>query len=68
MKRSTKRLISCLICLAMAIALLPVAAFAAGTTTVYCQAPDGWTKCNAYWWGSSAQNPSWPGKIGRAHV
>ena len=61
MKRSTKRLISCLICLAMAIALLPVAAFAAGTTTVYCQAPDGWTKCNAYWWGSSAQNPSWPG-------
>ena len=61
MKRSTKRLISILICLAMAMAILPVAAFAAGTTTVYCQAPDGWAKCNAYWWGSSDQNPGWPG-------
>ena len=61
MKRSTKRLISLLICLAMALAILPVAAFAAGTTMVYCQAPDGWTNCNAYWWGSSSENPGWPG-------
>lgn len=61
MKRSTKRLISLLICLAMALAILPVAAFAAGTTKVYCQAPSGWTNCNAYWWGSSAENPGWPG-------
>ena len=61
MKRSTKRLISLLICLAMALAILPVAAFAAGTTKVYCQAPTGWTNCNAYWWGSSADNPGWPG-------
>ena len=61
MKRSTKRLISILICLAMALAILPVAAFAAGTTKVYCQAPDDWTKCNAYWWGSTGTNPGWPG-------
>lgn len=60
MKRFTKRLISVLICLAIAVAILPVAAFAA-TTTVYCQAPDDWTKCNAYWWGSSTENPDWPG-------
>lgn len=61
MKRSTKQLISLLVCLAMALAILPVAAFAAGTTTVYCQAPEGWTNCNAYWWGSSSENPGWPG-------
>ena len=61
MKRSTKRLISMLVCLAMVLAILPVAAFAAGTTKVYCQAPDDWTKCNAYWWGGTGSAPSWPG-------
>lgn len=61
MKRSTKRLVSLLICLIMVMAVLPAAALAAGTTTVYCQAPAGWSNCNAYWWGSSAENPGWPG-------
>lgn len=61
MKRSTKRLISVLVCLAMAVAILPMSVFAAATTAVYCQAPDSWTGCNAYWWGSSAENPGWPG-------
>ena len=61
MKRFTKQWISVLLCLVMALAMLPVAAFAAATTTVYCQAPDDWTGCYAYWWGSSAENPTWPG-------
>lgn len=61
MKRSTKRMISILICLALTLAILPVAAMAADTVTAYCQAPAGWTNCKAYWWGSSAENPAWPG-------
>ena len=63
MKSSAKRLLSVLIVLAMALSLLPVMAFAAdNTTTVYCQAPSGWSKCKAYWWGSkTGSNPSWPG-------
>lgn len=61
MKRFTKQWLSVLLCLAMALSVLPLAAFAAENTTVYCQAPDDWTGCNAYWWGSSAENPGWPG-------
>lgn len=61
MKRSMKRLVSIAICLVMVLALLPVGVFAAGTTTVYCQVPDGWTGCNAYWWGGSGTAPAWPG-------
>ena len=62
MKHSTKRLLSIMICLIMLVGLLPVGALAAGNTTVYCQAPDGWTTCKAYWWGSSGSNPGWPGE------
>lgn len=62
MKRSMKRLVSLAICLVMVLAVLPLGVFAAGTTTVYCQVPDNWTGCKAYWWGSSATNPGWPGE------
>ena len=63
MKSSAKRLLAVLIVLAMALSLVPVMAFAAGTTTtVYCQAPSGWSTCKAYWWGSkTGTNPAWPG-------
>ena len=61
MKHTSKRLVSMMICLVMILALLPVGVFAAGNTTVYCQAPDGWTSCKAYWWGSTGSSPSWPG-------
>ena len=61
MKHSTKRLLSIMICLIMVLAVLPVGAFAAGNTTVYCQAPDNWNVCKAYWWGSTGTNPGWPG-------
>jgi len=63
MRNSAKRLLAVLIVLAMALSLVPVMAFAAGTTTtVYCQAPSGWSSCKAYWWGSkTGTNPSWPG-------
>ena len=63
MKSSAKRLLAVLIVLAMALSLVPMMAFAAGTTTtVYCQAPSGWSTCKAYWWGSkTGTNPSWPG-------
>ena len=59
--KNAKRLISILICLAMVLAVLPMAVFAEGTTTLYCQAPDTWTTCYIYWWGSSSSNPGWPG-------
>lgn len=29
--------------------------------TLYCAAPAAWTSCNCYWWGSTAENPTWPG-------
>ena len=61
MKQTTKRLLSVMICLVMVIAMLPVGAFAADTTTVYCQTPANWTGCKAYWWGSTGTNPGWPG-------
>ena len=63
MKSSAKRLLSFVIVLAMALSMLPLFTFAAdNTTTVYCQAPSGWSKCKAYWWGSkTGTNPSWPG-------
>ena len=62
MKITNKRLVSILLCLAMVLAVLPVAAFATGTTTLYCAAPDTWTNANVYWWGSAGTNPSWPGE------
>ena len=61
MKSSAKRLLSLVIVLAMALSMMPMIAFAAGTTTVYCQAPSGWSSCKAYWWGSTGTNPNWPG-------
>ena len=55
MRSSAKRLLSLVIVLAMALSMLPVFTFAAGaTTTVYCQAPDSWSTCKVYWWGSNA--------------
>ena len=61
MKNNTKRLVSALICLAMVLAVLPLAVFAAGTTTLYCEAPADWTNCNVYFWGSSVTT-TWPGE------
>ena len=63
MNKNAKRLLCLALCLMMVLSVLPMAAMAADTETlrVYCQAPDGWTKCNAYWWGSSGENPGWPG-------
>ena len=62
MKINSKRLVAVLICLAMVLAVLPMAVFAAGTTKLYCAAPSGWTNCNVYWWGSAGTNPGWPGE------
>ncbi len=62
MKATTKRLVGILLAMAMVLAMLPMAVFAAGTTTLYCAAPSNWTNCNVYWWGSSDTNPGWPGK------
>lgn len=61
MIKTSKRLISVLICLTLVLAMLPMAVFAADTTTLYCVAPEGWTACYIYWWGSDVDNPSWPG-------
>lgn len=61
MKRTAKRVIGLAVCLVMVLSMLSVFTLAADVTTVYCQAPSGWTTCKAYWWGSSAENPGWPG-------
>ena len=60
--KNTKRLISVLICLAMVLAVLPMAVVAVGTT-LYCVAPENWTNCNVYAWvGATGENNSgWPG-------
>lgn len=63
MKNNTARLVSVLICLAMVLAVLPMAVFAA-STTLYCDAPDAWEVCNVYAWidgQEGAQNAGWPG-------
>ena len=61
MKSTTKRVLSVLLCMALVLAVMPMA-FAADTTRLYCDAPDSWTNCNIYWWGSSQSNPGWPGE------
>lgn len=63
MKFTNKRLVSILLCLAMVLAILPVAAFAADTTTVYYYNATNWDSVSVYWWGSAASNPGWPGNV-----
>ena len=60
--KNAKRLISILICLAMVLAVLPMAVVAVGTT-LYCVAPENWTNCNVYAWvgATGEQNSGWPG-------
>lgn len=60
MKATNKRLIGILLALAMVLSVLPMAVFAADTTTIYCDAPDSWTSCYVHFWGGSAAS-SWPG-------
>lgn len=61
MKTATKRILAILLCLAMALTLLPMAALAADTTKVYCQVPEDWDNCMVYWWGGSGESLQWPG-------
>ena len=63
MNNATKRLLSLVIVLAMALAMLPVISFAAGTTTtIYCKTAASWTACKVHWWGSAATaDTKWPG-------
>ena len=63
MKRTLKRTLSLLICMALVLTVLPAAVFAADSVVrVYCQAPDDWETCKVYWWGSiDGNNPVWPG-------
>ena len=56
-----KRLLSVLLCLAMVLAVLPMAVFAADTITLYCAAPSSWTNCNIYAWNDAGSNGTWPG-------
>ena len=56
-----KKLISVIVALAMILSL-SVAAFAAGTVTVYCKAPDNWDTCHVHWWNSSQGASTWPGQ------
>ena len=58
--KNMKRLLSVLLCLAMVLAVMPMA-FAADTTTVYCSAPSDWTTCHVYYWGSADGDSTWPG-------
>lgn len=62
MKFTSKRLVSILLVLAFALALLPVAAFAEGeTVTVYYYNATNWGSVKVYFWGSASNNPGWPG-------
>lgn len=59
--KNMKRLLSVLLCLAMVLAVMPMA-FAADTIRLYCKAPDSWTNCNIYAWvDGGASNAQWPG-------
>lgn len=60
MKITKKRMLALFLCLAAVISLLPVGAWAADTTTVYCQPPEDWEQCLVYWWGVKWA-PDWPG-------
>ena len=60
MKSTTKRVLSVLLCMALVLAVMPMA-FAADTTTVYCDAPDSWTACYVHYWGGSSST-TWPGE------
>lgn len=61
MKAKINRSIALLLCLALAMTLLPAAALAVDTTRVYCQVPEGWENCKVYWWGGSGESYQWPG-------
>ena len=61
MKNTTKRLVGILLCLAMVLAVLPMAVSAASTVTLYCDAPDDWTCCYVYAWNDAGSNAGWPG-------
>lgn len=59
--KNMKRLLSVLLCLAMVLAVMPMA-FAADTIRLYCKTPDSWTNCNIYAWvDGGASNAQWPG-------
>ena len=63
MSKTNKRLVSILLCLAMVLAVLPMAVFAADTTTVYFANTGNWDTVAVYWWGSASTNPAWPGEV-----
>ena len=60
MKIPRKRILALALGLALLCSLLPVGAFAADSTVVYCQSPDDWDACFVYWWGDFS-HPGWPG-------
>ena len=60
MKTIHKQILALFLCLAAVVSLLPVSAWAADTTTVYCQPPESWEDCLVYWWGVK-RAPEWPG-------
>ena len=62
MKTFNKRLLSVVLVLAMALAMLPMTVFAADTVTVYFANTSNWSTVNVYWWGSADHNPGWPGE------
>ena len=56
-----KRILALLLCLAAILSLLPMSAWAADTTLVYCVPPEDWETCSIYWWGTDSA-PQWPGR------
>ena len=56
-----KRILALLLCLAAILSLLPMSAWAADTTRVYCVSPENWETCSIYWWGTDSA-PQWPGR------
>lgn len=60
MKITKLRMLALLLCFAAVFSLLPVSAWAADPTTVYCQPSEDWQNCLVYWWGVK-RAPEWPG-------
>lgn len=62
MTKTSKRLISVLICLTLVLAMLPMTVFAADDTiTVYFENNWNWSDVCAYYWGGSSGSGDWPG-------
>lgn len=61
MKQFWRRGLALILCLVCLLGVLPLTALATDTVRVYCVAPEDWSKCKIFWWGSENAGRDWPG-------